>query len=251
MDVKTAFLNGILKEEVYGSQPEGFVNKDHPNHVFRLKKTLYGLKQAPRTWYDMLSKFLLSHNFFKGVVDLTLFTQEEGNDLILYTLDQCDVVDILMVGQSKLDEDPNGTLVDPTRYRGMAKPTEKHLTMVKRVFQYLKRTINMGLCYPKDTGFNLIAFADADHAGRQDSRRSTSRSEHLLGEKLISWSSKKHKCTAISTTQAEYISFSGCCAQILWMSSQLNDYGFHFNKILLYSDSKSVIALSCSTVQHS
>ncbi|GJU77379.1 retrovirus-related pol polyprotein from transposon TNT 1-94 [Tanacetum coccineum] len=119
MDIKMAFLNRILKEAVYVSQPKVFVNQDHLNHVVRLKKALYGLKQAPRTWYDMLSKFLLSQNFFKGVVDLTLFTQEEGNDLILYTLDQCDVVDILMVGQSKLDEDPNGTLVDPTRYRGM------------------------------------------------------------------------------------------------------------------------------------
>ncbi|GJV95209.1 retrovirus-related pol polyprotein from transposon TNT 1-94 [Tanacetum coccineum] len=81
MDVKTTFLNGILKEEVYVSQPEGFVNQDHPNHVFRLKKALYGLKQAPRAWYG---------------------------------LDQCGAVDIPMVGQSKLDEDPNGTLVDPT-----------------------------------------------------------------------------------------------------------------------------------------
>ncbi|GKD07277.1 uncharacterized mitochondrial protein-like protein [Tanacetum coccineum] len=173
MDVKTAFLNGILKEEVYGSQPEG------PKGIF-INQSKYA--------FEMLKK---------------------------YSLDQCDVVDILMVGQSKLDEDPNGTLVDPTRYRGMAKPTEKHLTMVKWVFRYLKRTINMGLCYPKDTGFNLIAFADADHAGRQDSRRSISRCEQLLGEKLISWSSKKQKCTAISTTQAEYISFFGCCAQIL------------------------------------
>ncbi|GJY37801.1 uncharacterized mitochondrial protein-like protein [Tanacetum coccineum] len=81
-----------------------------------------------------------------------------------YGLDQCDAVDIPMVGQSKLDEDPNGTPVDPTRYRGMANPTEKHLTAVKRVFRYLKGTINMGLWYSKDTSFNLIAFADADHA---------------------------------------------------------------------------------------
>ncbi|GJS69156.1 retrovirus-related pol polyprotein from transposon TNT 1-94, partial [Tanacetum coccineum] len=156
MDVKMAFLNRILKEEVYVSQPKGFVNQDHPNHVFRLKKALYGLKQAPRAWYDMLSKFLLSQKFVKGVVDPTLFTRKEGNDLILlqiyvddiifastnpifcdkfvkimskrfkmsmmgqYGLDQCDVVDIPMMGQSKLDEDPNGTPVDPTRYRGMS-----------------------------------------------------------------------------------------------------------------------------------
>ncbi|GKE63351.1 retrovirus-related pol polyprotein from transposon TNT 1-94 [Tanacetum coccineum] len=112
MDVKTAFLNEILKEEVYVSQPEGFVNQDHLNHVFRLKKALYSLKQAPRAWYDLLSKFLLNQKFVKGVVDPTLFTRKEGNDLILYGLNQCDVVDILIVGPSKLDEDPNGTLVD-------------------------------------------------------------------------------------------------------------------------------------------
>nr|GEZ72660.1 copia protein [Tanacetum cinerariifolium] len=83
MDVKTAFLNGILKEVVYVSQPERFVNQDHPNHVFRLKISLYGLKQATRAWYDLLSKFLLSHKFIKGVVDPTLFNRKEGNDLIL------------------------------------------------------------------------------------------------------------------------------------------------------------------------
>ncbi|GJY61318.1 retrovirus-related pol polyprotein from transposon TNT 1-94 [Tanacetum coccineum] len=80
-----------------------------------------------------------------------------------YGFEKCDAVDIPMVGQSKLDEDPNGTPIDPTRYRGMAKPTEKHLTAVKRVFRYLKGTINMGLWYPRDTGFNLTAFADVDH----------------------------------------------------------------------------------------
>ncbi|GJU58273.1 hypothetical protein Tco_1236039 [Tanacetum coccineum] len=157
-----------------------------------------------------------------------------------YGLDQCDVVDIPMVGQSKLDEDPNGTPVDPTRFRGMvgslmylttsrldlvfvvcmcvryqAKPTEKHLTAVKRVFRYLKGTIDIGLWYPKDTDFNLTAFTDADHAGCQDSRRGTSGSAQFLGEKLLA------------------------------------EYGLHFNKIPLYSNSKSAIALSCNTVQHS
>ncbi|GJR73096.1 retrovirus-related pol polyprotein from transposon TNT 1-94 [Tanacetum coccineum] len=161
MDIKTASLNGILKEEVYMSQPEGFVNADHLTHVFRLKKALYGLKQAPGAWYDLLSKFLLSQQFIKGAVDLTLFTRNEGEHIILmlkkYGLDQCDSIDIPMVEMSKLDEDPNGTLIDPTHYRCMvgslmyltasrpdlvfvvcmctryqAKPTEKHLTAVKQ-----------------------------------------------------------------------------------------------------------------------
>ncbi|GJX16943.1 retrovirus-related pol polyprotein from transposon TNT 1-94 [Tanacetum coccineum] len=76
MDVKIAFLNGELKEEIYVSQPEGFIDPDHPTHVYRLKKALYGLKQAPREWYDTLSRFLLDNKFSKGAVDLTLFTQK-------------------------------------------------------------------------------------------------------------------------------------------------------------------------------
>ncbi|GKD06113.1 retrovirus-related pol polyprotein from transposon TNT 1-94 [Tanacetum coccineum] len=102
MDVKTAFLNGILREEVYVSQPDGFVDQDNPNHVYKLKKALYGLKQAPHVWYNLLSKFLLSHEFSKGTVDPTF-----------------DPVDTLMVEKSKLDEDTQGKAVDPTHYRGM------------------------------------------------------------------------------------------------------------------------------------
>ncbi|GKF41822.1 retrovirus-related pol polyprotein from transposon TNT 1-94, partial [Tanacetum coccineum] len=75
MDVKTTFLNGKLKEEVYVSQPEGFVDQDNPSHVYKLKKALYGLKQAPRAWYDMLSSFLILQHFSKGAVDPTLFTR--------------------------------------------------------------------------------------------------------------------------------------------------------------------------------
>ncbi|GJY04937.1 hypothetical protein Tco_0370877 [Tanacetum coccineum] len=97
----------------------------------------------------------------------------------------------------------------------------------------------------------LTIYADADHAGCQDTRRSTSGSAQFLGDKLVSWSSKKQKSIAISTTEAEYIAMSGCCARILWMRSQLTDYGFVFNKILLYYDNRSVIALCCNNVQHS
>ncbi|CAM8975443.1 unnamed protein product [Rhodiola kirilowii] len=80
MDVKTAFLNGVLKEEVYVSQTPGFEDKDHPNHVYVLDKALYGLKQAPRAWYERLSMFLLSHGYNRGEVDKTLFLLKEGSD---------------------------------------------------------------------------------------------------------------------------------------------------------------------------
>ncbi|GJW43180.1 hypothetical protein Tco_0071979 [Tanacetum coccineum] len=97
----------------------------------------------------------------------------------------------------------------------------------------------------------LTAYADADHAGCQDTRRSTSGSAQFLGDKLVSWSLKKQKSTAISTTKAEYIAMSGCYAQILWMRSQLTDCGFAFNNIPLYCDNRSAIALCCNNVQHS
>nr|GEY84232.1 retrovirus-related Pol polyprotein from transposon TNT 1-94 [Tanacetum cinerariifolium] len=97
----------------------------------------------------------------------------------------------------------------------------------------------------------LTAFADADRAGCQDTHRSTSGSVQFLGERLISWSSKRQKSAVISSTEAEYIALSGCCAQILWMRSQLSDYGLGFNKIPMYCDNKSAIALCCNNVQHS
>nr|GEV01730.1 hypothetical protein [Tanacetum cinerariifolium] len=261
MDVKTAFLNGNLREEVYVSQPDGFVDQDNPNHVYKLKKALYGLKQAQHAWYDMLSSFLISQDFCKGSVDPTLFIRRNGNDLLLkYGFKSCDPVDTPMVEKSKLDEDKEGKAVDSSHYRGMigtllyltasrpdllqfaicmcaryqARLTEKHIHAVKRIFRYLRRIVNRGLWYPKDSSVALTAFADADHAGCQDTRRSTSGSLQFLGDRLISWSSKRQKSAVISSTEAEYISLSGCCAQILWMRSQLTDYGLGFNKIPIY-----------------
>ncbi|GJV02283.1 retrotransposon protein, putative, ty1-copia subclass [Tanacetum coccineum] len=138
-----------------------------------------------------------------------------------YGMISTDVVDTPMVEKSKLDEDLQGKPVDPTHY------------YVKRIFRYLKGTIDMGLWYSKDYCITLTTYADADHAGYQDTRRRISGSAQFLGDKLVSWSSKKQKSTAISRTEAEYIAFSGCCAQILWMRSQLTDYGIKFNKIPL------------------
>ncbi|GJT81614.1 hypothetical protein Tco_1055956 [Tanacetum coccineum] len=135
--------------------------------------------------------------------------------------------------------------------RYQEKPTEKHLQAVKQVFRYLKGTINMGLWYSKDTDMLLTAYVDADHAGCQDTRRSTSGSTQFLGDKLVSWSSKKQRSIAISITEAKYIALSGCCSQILWMRSQPTDDGFQFNKIPMYCDNKSAIALCCNNVQHS
>ncbi|GJV62775.1 retrovirus-related pol polyprotein from transposon TNT 1-94 [Tanacetum coccineum] len=190
MDVKTVFLNGILCEEVYVGQPDGFVDQDNSNHVYKLKKALYGLKHVTQDWYDLLSLFLLSQKFSKGAVDPTLSTRKEGKDILLvqiyvdditfastdpalcetfseiigiflnqskyaleiikkYGMETSDPVDTPMVEKSKLDEDSQGKML-----------------------------------ILHDSCIALTAFADADHAGCQDTRRSTSGSMQLLGEKL-------------------------------------------------------------------
>nr|GFC32266.1 retrovirus-related Pol polyprotein from transposon TNT 1-94 [Tanacetum cinerariifolium] len=109
----------------------------------------------------------------------------------------------------------------------------------------------MGLWYPKDSGFELIAYSDADHARCKDDCNTTSGGLQFLGGKLVSWSLKKQDCTTISTAEAEYVSLSACYAQVIWMRIQLLDYGYKYNRILMYCDSKSAIALSCNPVQHS
>nr|GEX80489.1 hypothetical protein [Tanacetum cinerariifolium] len=177
MDVKTAFLSGNLREEVYASQPDGFVDPDNPNHVYKLKKALYGLKQAPRAWYDMLSSFLLSQDFSKGSVDPTLFIRRNGNDLLLkYGFESCDLVDTPMVEKFKLDEDREGKVVDPSHYRGMI-GTLLYLTASRPDLQFAICMCARYQARPTekhDSSVALTASADADHAGCQDNRRSTS-----------------------------------------------------------------------------
>ncbi|GJX45202.1 hypothetical protein Tco_0261878, partial [Tanacetum coccineum] len=109
----------------------------------------------------------------------------------------------------------------------------------------------MGLWYPKGSGFKLIDFSDVDHAECIDTRKSTSRGIQFLGDKLVSWMSKKQDCTVMSSAEAEYVALSASCAQVMWMRTQHKDYGFNYNKIPLYCDSQLAIAISCNPVQHS
>ncbi|GJT72400.1 retrovirus-related pol polyprotein from transposon TNT 1-94 [Tanacetum coccineum] len=269
MDIKMAFLNDILREEVYVSQPDGFVDQDNPNHVYKLKKALYGLKQAPHAWYDLLPKFLLSHEFSKRTVDPTLFISRQGKDILLilqsprgiflnqskyaleslkkHGMESSDPVDTPMVEKSKLDEDPQGKAVDPTHYRGMV-GTLMYLTANRPDLTFV------GIWYPKDSFIALTAYAAKPTKKHLNAVKRICK--YLSGtsnrtQKAVSWSSKRQKSAAISSTEAEYIALSGCCAQVLWMRSQLTDYGLGFNKIPMYCDNKSAIALCCNNVQHS
>ncbi|GJS04145.1 retrovirus-related pol polyprotein from transposon TNT 1-94 [Tanacetum coccineum] len=232
MDVKTTFLYGPMKEEVYINQPDGFVDPYHPDQL---------PSQESIIWSQTSTKSVI-HQSPRGIfINQAKYAQEI---LKKHGMTSCDSI-VTPMAIKHLDANLSGTPVDQKKNHSMvgalmyltasrpdtihatcycaryqAKSTEKHLTAVKRIFRYLKDSINMGLWYPKDTG----------------------------GDKLVSWSSKKHDCTSMSSREAEYVSSSACCAQVLWLRTQLTDYGFHFDKIPMYCDSKAAIAISCNPV---
>ncbi|KAJ9542951.1 hypothetical protein OSB04_029457 [Centaurea solstitialis] len=132
-----------------------------------------------------------------------------------------------------------------------AEPKESHLTAVKRIFRYLKGTPNLGLWYSKDSGFDLTAYSDSDFAGCKIDRKSTTGGCHLLGGKLVSWTSKKQNSVSTSTAEAEYVAAGICCAQVLWLRNQLQDYDIQLSKIPIYCDNTSAIAIANNPVLHS
>ncbi|KAJ9552775.1 hypothetical protein OSB04_016820 [Centaurea solstitialis] len=342
MDIKNAFLNGKLNEEVYVAQPPGFVDPKFPDHVYKLNKALYGLKQAPRAWYDTLSTFLFSKGFVRGKIDSTLFLKKYPKHILLVQIyvddiifgstnpKLCEKFELLMKSEYKmsmmgeltfflglqikqsekgifinqgkyvhemlkkfdltsctpmktpmapplsLDKDSKGKPVDVTLYRGMigsplyltasrpdimystclcaryqAEPKESHLTAVKRIFRYLKGTPNLGLWYSKDSGFDLTVYSDSDFAGCKIDRKSTTGGCHLRGGKLVSWTSKKQNSVSTSTAEAEYVAAGICCAQVLWLRNQLQDYDIQLSKIPIYCDNTSAIAIANNPVLHS
>ncbi|GJU46904.1 retrovirus-related pol polyprotein from transposon TNT 1-94 [Tanacetum coccineum] len=238
MDVKTVFLNGILKEEVYVGQPPGFVSKQYPDHVYALDKALYGLKQAPRAWYDVLSKFLINNELMVTRFEMSMMGEMKfflglqvnqfSNGIFInqskYILDilkrfgmeNCDTVPTPMVEQAKLKLDLVGKPVDHTDYRSMI-GSLMYLTSSRPDIVFATC-----LWYLKDSGFDLTAYSDANHAG----------------------------CHLDRKIESEYVAVSGCCAQVLWMRTQLTDYGFFYDRVPIYCDSKSAIAILCNPVQH-
>ncbi|GJX57900.1 putative ribonuclease H-like domain-containing protein [Tanacetum coccineum] len=286
MDIKSAFLYGKIKEEVYVCQPPRFEDPDFPNRVYKVEKALYGLHQAPRAWYETLSTYLLDNEFQRGKIDKTLFIKRYKGDILLMSsmgeltfflgLQVQQKKDGIFISQDKyvgdilkkfgftevktastpietqkpLLKDEDGEEVDVHMYRSMigslmyltssrpdimfavcacaryqVNPKVSHLHAVKRIFRYLKGQPKLGLWYPKDSPFDLVAYTNSDYAGASLDRKSTTGGCQFLGSRLISWQCKKQTVVANSTTEAEYVAASSCCGQVLWIQNQLLDYG--------------------------
>ncbi|GJZ20740.1 putative ribonuclease H-like domain-containing protein [Tanacetum coccineum] len=259
MDVKSAFLYGMIEEEVYVYQPPGFEDPSFPDRVYKVEKAVYGLHQAPRAWYETLSTYLLDNGFQRGKIDKNLFFRrdkgvilkmssmgeltfflgqqvKQKEDGIFISQDKY-VTEILkkfsftnikiastpIETQKLLLKDEDGEEVDVYLYRNQVNPKVSHLQAVKRIFRYLKGQPKLGLWYLKDSLFDLVAYTDSDYTGASLDRKSTTRGCQFIGSRLISWQCKKQTVVSNSTTEAEYVAASSCCGQVLWIRYQLLD----------------------------
>ena len=234
----------------------------------------------------MTSKFEMSMmgemTYFLG---LQVVQNEQGTfinqakytrDLIQkYGCQHSKAVRIPMQTNWKMDLDEEGTSVNPTEYRGLigsllyltanrpditfavgvcarfqSNPKKSHLEAAKKIIKYLKGTVNIGLWYPRDDNLELSGYSDADYGGCRIDRKSTSGTCQFLGNKLISWFSKKQNSVATSTTEAEYMDAGSCCAQILWLRQQLRDYNIIANEVPIYCDNNNAITITQNPVLH-
>ncbi|XP_075494815.1 secreted RxLR effector protein 161-like [Primulina tabacum] len=224
MDVKSAFLNGFLSDEVHVRQPKEFEYPHNLNHVYKLKKALYGLKQAPRAWYGRLTDYLLDIGFKQGEHTKTPMGSNEklSKDVaaedVDNTLYRSIIGSLLYLTASRLDLMFSVCLC--ARYQ--SNPKISHLKAVKRILRYIAGTIDLGLWYTHETNSNLVGFSDADWAGDLDDRKSTSGGCFYLGNNLISWHSIKQNCVSLSTAESEYVAAGSGCTQLLWMNQMIS-----------------------------
>ncbi|GJW36002.1 putative ribonuclease H-like domain-containing protein [Tanacetum coccineum] len=254
MDVKSAFLYGKIDEEVYVSQPPGFIDPKFPKKVYKVVKALYGLHQALKAWYATLSTFLLKSGYRRGTIDKTLFIKKDKNDIMLvqvyvddiifgstksqterqdwflYTsgmyvaeiLKKFDFVSVKTASTPMRTEKPLSRVYACSRFQ--VTPKTSYLNAVKRIFRYLKGKPKLGLWYPRVSSFDLEAYSDSDYAGANLDRKSTTGGCQFLGRRLISWQCKKQTIVATSTTEAEYVAAANCCGQVLWIQNQMHHF---------------------------
>ncbi|CAA7046855.1 unnamed protein product [Microthlaspi erraticum] len=263
MDVKSAFLNGILQEEVYVAQPKGLKilhilsmlrQRNCGQNLFTLEKKnemmmvqiyvddiIFGgtsEKLVENFVKSMTKEFKMSMvGELKYFLGLQVNQTEKGifisqstyakNLLVKFGLDKCKEARTPMSTTTKIGKDEQGEDVD-------AKPKQSHLQAVKKILRYVKGTVNLGIFYSKGSNRNLAGYCDADWAGCADDRKSTSGGCFFLGNNLIAWLSKKQNSVSLSTAEAEYIALGSCCTQLIWMRQMSADYGMESGPFLVY-----------------
>ncbi|GKC81580.1 retrovirus-related pol polyprotein from transposon TNT 1-94, partial [Tanacetum coccineum] len=219
MDVKSAFLHGTIKEEVYVCQPPGFEDSHFPDKVYKVEKALYGLHQAPRAWYETLSTYLIENGFRRGAIDKTLFIKKDKGLQVQHKKDG------IIISQDKYVADILKKFNFAT-VKIASTPIETNKALVKdeeaeaRIFRYLKGQPKLGLWYPRDSPFDLEPFLDSDYARASLDRKSTIGGCQFIGKRLILWQCKKQTIVANSTTEAEYVAAANCCGQNLVFHSK-------------------------------
>ncbi|XP_019092315.1 PREDICTED: uncharacterized protein LOC109129131 [Camelina sativa] len=200
MDVKNAFLQGELEDEVYMRPPPGLEDTIGPGKVFKLNKAIYGLKQSPRAWYHKLSTTLLKRGFRISEADHTLFTlpSEKGIVVILVYVD-----DIIITGNDKASQH-------------MQSPTIHHWNMVNRILKYIKSSPGQGIWMGRNESTELVGYCDAGYAGDREDRRSTTGYCTFLGGNLVTWKSKKQKVVSLSSVEAEYRTMRKLTTELMW-----------------------------------
>nr|GFA55770.1 retrovirus-related Pol polyprotein from transposon TNT 1-94 [Tanacetum cinerariifolium] len=242
VDFKESFapvarLEASSEDEVYVNQPDGFVDPYHPDKVYHFKKALYGLKQALRAWYDELSNFLVSKGFSKGSIDPTLLTTKHRGDILLVQIYVDDIIfgstnpklskQFKKLMHSKFEMSMMGELKFFLRIQIHQSSRGIFINQAKYAQEIL---IKHGMTSCDSVGTPMATkHLDADLSGTP-----VDQTKYRSGDKLVSWLSKKQDCTSMSLAEAEYVSLSVCCAQVLWLRTQLTDYGFHFDKIPMY-----------------
>ncbi|GKD88126.1 putative ribonuclease H-like domain-containing protein, partial [Tanacetum coccineum] len=241
MDMKSDFLYGTIKEEVYVTQPPGFKDPDHPNKVYKVVKALYGLHQAPRAWFMLMTLSLgVQTRILQQKEDRIFISQDKYVADILKKFNYTNVksASTLVDLEKPLVKDGDADDVDVHLYRSMigslmylttsrpdimfavcacarfqVTPKTSHLLAVKRIFRYLKGKPTLGLRYFRDSPFQLIAYTNSDYAGATQDRKSTTGGCQFFGNRLISWQCKKQTVVASSTTKAEYVAAASCYGQ--------------------------------------
>ncbi|GJS52987.1 putative ribonuclease H-like domain-containing protein [Tanacetum coccineum] len=244
MDVKSAFLYGTIDEEVYVSQPHGFVDPDHPKKVYIIR----WLKLC----MDCIKLLELGElTFFFGLQVKQnktgiFISQDKYVAEILKKFDLVNVKTAITPIETKvaLTNDEEAVDVDVT-------PKTSHLNAMKRIFRYLKGKPHLGIWYHRESPFDLEAFSNSDYGGSNLDMKSTKGGCQFLGQRLISWQCKKQTIVATSTTEAEYVATANCCGQVLWVQNQLLDYGFNFMNTKIHIDNESTICIVKNPMYHS